>query len=697
MTQKIFTCAALFSQICTVVPGIGLLKLGIFPLPGGERGVDEADMWSAMDQTLAMKVRDDAEFANYLRQVGSYPGGKVFFRPWRFVRDSGGGGWAGLRDNYNTFVVLSERRQHNVRNEAGEVIEEDCDMHLIQAMGNHCKWLKEDFEEETFRRLTVTWLEALSPRTVMAARAKLMDFINEQERKDVQDNLTGFVAFYEREAQRCLHFFAKKGANLAETSFGRDKQVLGVQVHMSEFFHVSCASFIQQGVKMHYHGEGGHEAREHVRTGQQYQDAREEEAAGRRGRHYAMDILEELSEAYIQVTPCEDETRNHKPNAPRTFPKPKRARIEVDLTKEDEPFVVMVRRSRSLENGPRDGPFEWQMDGYKASRAQDAVWMSSKNIAAKKEDVALVQAYLKTAHVHCALAERVEQRYSIGTRMEVRYMTTTTEGHATMLASIALDEKQWRVTSVGAPTPKLTRRGTVNGVLDRSFSVMAMKGTAEYRVIFGYLAGSSEIHFGEHGEEQVSRQRVSCTCAKFQKMMQRTVRSAAVHWCEHLCFLFMQAGVTAGHAYYLQAGFTNNEIADLLEKLGRVVVTPMPTPANLPPGAWMLVPGTNRRATCAASYNKSGGCRTQKTSGEPQPILGSKPRVAVMAKREIEKDGVKTWKDNKLQFCVNYTCCTRVLPKYFRVPPMPTDLPIHPEVELTAEMRNASGALTFRE
>ncbi|KAK3279629.1 hypothetical protein CYMTET_12491 [Cymbomonas tetramitiformis] len=129
-----------------------------------------------------------------------------------------------------------------------------------------------------------------------------------------------------------------------------------------------------------------------------------------------------------------------------------------------------------------------------------------------------------------------------------------------------------------------------------------------------------------------------------------------------------------------------------------VVVTPMPTPAALPPGAWMLVPGTNRRATCAASYNKSGGCRTQKTSGEPQPILGSKPRVAVMAKREIEKDGVKTWKDNKLKFCVNYTCCTRVLLKlYFRVPPMPTDLPVHPEVELTAEMRNASGALTFRE
>ncbi|KAK3280618.1 hypothetical protein CYMTET_11546 [Cymbomonas tetramitiformis] len=39
-------------KIATVVPGIGLIKLATFALPNGERGVHEAQMWSAVDHAL---------------------------------------------------------------------------------------------------------------------------------------------------------------------------------------------------------------------------------------------------------------------------------------------------------------------------------------------------------------------------------------------------------------------------------------------------------------------------------------------------------------------------------------------------------------------------------------------------------------------------------------------------------------------
>jgi len=77
-----------------------------------------------------------------------------------------------------------------------------------------------------------------------------------------------------------------------------------------------------------------------------------------------------------------------------------------------------------------------------------------------------------------------------------------------------------------------------------------------------------------------------------------------------------------------------------------------------------------------------------------QPVLeGGAPRVAVLGKRQVNGK----WHDTKFQFCVTLSCCTRVMPSFVQISPKPTDIAVHPDVELTQELLQKSGALTFRE
>ncbi|KAK3276919.1 hypothetical protein CYMTET_15025 [Cymbomonas tetramitiformis] len=59
-----------------------------------------------------------------------------------------------------------------VTNEEGECIEEDCDLHVVKAVGHHSKWLTDDFEEAEFLRLTYSWLEALFPLKATSTRGR---------------------------------------------------------------------------------------------------------------------------------------------------------------------------------------------------------------------------------------------------------------------------------------------------------------------------------------------------------------------------------------------------------------------------------------------------------------------------------------------------------------------------------------------
>ncbi|KAK3268583.1 hypothetical protein CYMTET_22926 [Cymbomonas tetramitiformis] len=106
-----------------------------------------------------------------------------------------------------------------------------------------------------------------SPLTVMDSRKSLVIFIAQQPRKDVEYNLKQLATFYEREAMRCMHYFSDKGANLAEPLIGREKKMFGKIVIMAECFHVTAVSFIQQSYKLQFILAGGHEEREHGRTG----------------------------------------------------------------------------------------------------------------------------------------------------------------------------------------------------------------------------------------------------------------------------------------------------------------------------------------------------------------------------------------------------------------------------------------------
>ncbi|KAK3237173.1 hypothetical protein CYMTET_52726 [Cymbomonas tetramitiformis] len=677
-------------QMCTVIHGIGILKLATFPLPGGERGEDEAKMWAGCDHVISVRHQEDVsgKFLDKHACQKEFNGGKPEFRPFMLVRDSGGGGWAGARLHFNKHLPEKERRGVRITNEEGECIEKDCELHVAKAVGVHCKWLTDDFEEEQFINLTYTWLHALSPRKVMDSRKALVTFIEQQSRKDVEDNLTQFLAFYEREAQRCMHFFKNKGANLAEPLIGRDKKVFGEIVTMSEFFSVTIVSFIQQSWRLEFMLAGGHEAREHGRTGALYQERREECQAARRGRHFSYDVLQEFAETYLEKTPDTSEHRNHRPDTRRSFPK--KRRLTVDLT-DAEPCIRMARRI------PESGAWEWSVDPDRNNPTADRSWQLSSRV-----DKTLVVEYLMEAHIHST--DRLGSRMSVGTQAEVAYRLKTTKGQAKMLAELFLGETKLKVLQVGAPTPRLTRFNVVNGVLDRAFTV-AVEGGSSQTVVFGYLDAARDIHFGERGASQVRKQRVSCSCKAWTNLMGRHGRSSAVHWCVHICFVLKEAEFSPGHAFYVQAGFTVQEVDYILKELEKVKITPRTSEVGaggtgLKQGEWMLVPGSGRQASCAAALNVGQGCATQKTrtkdEGKPvkQPVLeADAPRVVVQGKRQVNG----AWHESKFQFCVSHACCTRVMPNYVQIAPKPTDIQVHPDVELTAELLRKSGALTFRE
>ena len=521
---------------------------------------------------------------------------------------------------------------------------------------------------------------------VMNSRKALVTFIGQQERKDVEDNLNQFLAFYEREAQRCMHFFKSAGANLAEPLIGRELKVFGEIVSMSEFFSVTAVSYIQQSHRLEYMLEGGHEVREHGRTGTLYQARREEFVAARRGRHYASDVLQEFCETYMKKAPDTSDTRNHRPDTQRTFPK--KRRLTVDLT-DAEPCIQMARQI------PESGAWEWSVDPDRNNPAADRRWQPSSHV-----DKTLVVEYLMETHIHST--DRLGARMSVGTLGEVAYMLKTTKGQAKLLSDLFLGVTKAKVLQVGTPTPRLTRFNVQNGILDRNFTV-AVNGGTSYVVVFGYLDAARDIHFGESGASQVRKQRISCSCKTWQTMIGRHGRGSAVHWCVHICFMLKEAGFFPGHAFYIQAGFTVLEVEYILTELAKVKITPRTSEVGaggtgLQPGEWMLVPGTGRNASCAAA-NAPQGCATQKAQArEPgktgkQPVLeGGAPRVAVLGKRQVNGK----WHDTKFQFCLTLACCTRVMPSFVRIPPKPTDIAVHPDVEPTNELLRMSGALTFR-
>ncbi|KAK3252581.1 hypothetical protein CYMTET_38114 [Cymbomonas tetramitiformis] len=346
---------------------------------------------------------------------------------------------------------------------------------------------------------------------------------------------------------------------------------------------------------------------------------------------------------------------------------------------------------------PESDAWEWSVDPDRNNHAADRMWQPSSRV-----DKQLVVEYLMETHIHST--DRLGARMSVGTMGEVAYRLKTTKGQAKLLSDLFLSVTKAKVLQVGAPTPRLTKFNVVNGILDRSFTV-AVAGGSSHVVTFGYLAAARDIHFGEKGEPQVRKQRLSCSCKTWRDMMGRHGRSSAVHWCVHICIVLKEAGFSPGHAFYVQAGFTILEVEYVLEQMAKIKITPRSSEVGaggigLQPGEWMLVPGTGRQASCAAAMSAQQGCATEKAQRREhgrtgkQPVLeGGAPRVAVLGKRQVNGK----WHDTKFQFCVTLSCCTRVMPSFVQISPKPTDIAVHPDVELTQELLQKSGALTFRE
>ena len=383
----------------------------------------------------------------------------------------------------------------------------------------------------------------------------------------------------------------------------------------------------------------------------------------------------QVRDIYVTPSIAMTDQRNHRPDRVRaTRGRRKKTRVEEPNLVAPVPGIIMTRRAG--KGLPHE--YQWKFDPDSQDSSVDGVWQTSEEV--NKE---LVVQYLESAvHFHSEHRYVETRRVSIGSLTEVQYQTRTTKGQATMLAELFLhSSKRLKVVQIGEPTVRLNARGGHSGVLDRSYTVQAARGV--HRVIFGHV-----------NSNQVGEQRISCTCYPWRSLMTRVARTSSVKLCACLCTMLIRAGFPPGHAFYVQAGFTSEEIDTILTHLGNHVTTiDRMELGELDYGQWMVIPGTGRKATCAASESRR-GCATSKTTKEVQPILSKDgPRVVAMGKRLVNNK----WVPHKFQYCLTHKCSAAVLPtRYCDVPPPPTDLILAPGLVLTKEQNMSAGALTFR-
>eukprot|EP00854_Cymbomonas_tetramitiformis_P006515 gene6515-7808_t len=103
----------------------------------------------------------------------------------------------------------------------------------------------------------------------------------------------------------------------------------------------------------------------------------------------------------------------------------------------------------------------------------------------------------------------------------------------------------------------------------------------------------------------------------------------------------------------MQAGFTTEEIDAILTELGKHLTTGdrVGSEELRAYGQWMMVPGTGRKATCAASESRK-GCVPAKTQKQSHPILSKDgPRVVAMGRLNANNRwGTKVTSPLKLQW-----------------------------------------------
>ena len=231
--------------------------------------------------------------------------------------------------NYNkTIENVGARKKERVRDElTGQCLELDCDMHVAKDLGLHCKRLNKQFNANLFISLWHAWWKALAPQALLNARDDLVNFIDSQDRKDVQADLRGLYNFYSREGERFLHLFRDPQANLAEALNNKDNVALGTYKSVSESLRLEIISFLTQATKLKYLGEGGHEGRQ-PRVDSLYQERRANYAAAERANAYSGDIMDQVRAVWVHSEAVTQENRSHRADRPATFPRQPRAAPE---------------------------------------------------------------------------------------------------------------------------------------------------------------------------------------------------------------------------------------------------------------------------------------------------------------------------------------------------------------------------------
>lgn len=235
-------------KICTVLPVVGLLKLAVAVLPGGENHVVLMAFWKQVN--LACKL--------WLRKQGRHREAEGYmFSPSAWVGDSAGGQWLSLRLLHNKHLPLENRAGSRVTNmQTGACLEIDCDLHLEMDLGRMMKKTDDEFDDRLWMSLVKDWRSnALTARKVLEATWNMEAFINQQTNKEVARMCKAWMDFYASE--RTLHMFRKPEMNKCEVLQHSDKQTMGMMLPLPEWAQHQISSFTLQGCKLEYIGRGG--------------------------------------------------------------------------------------------------------------------------------------------------------------------------------------------------------------------------------------------------------------------------------------------------------------------------------------------------------------------------------------------------------------------------------------------------------
>ena len=631
---------------CVVIPHVGIVRLAAMLLPAGERGEDERFFWIGHKEAVSV-WRSENLSAEQKRTIG-----KSSWNPPGFFRDSGGGGWNGIRLAFNTHPNLEDRKRFRVADESGKCLENDCDFHLAEDVSRLCKNIHSEFDGVQFLHLNKLWLTQEAPGQVLKASNLLDNFIDSQVSKEIAKQLRAYKDFYSREGERVLRIFKKPGSSMAETAVRSAKaSVPCSETDLPKHLFLQCtiSFFIQQQAKMRFLGQNEGKIWTETSVRSDVLQYREEYHAARQGISSGLDLLQELQATYSGVPDAKD-SRSHRFDRHRNNAFVKPVLNPLDSSER----VVGVKFDEGLA---------WRVDPDPSDLNANSEW--------KCHDLVPERLWLPFLQKNVPNSDRANQQVRTSVYRPGSQVSFRTKATVEIAKSIvrSFSKAKDRVVFVNQPEFRVNARlGPSNIVLNRSFTISSS----------GQRKDDKTISVGWNTE---------CSCGFFQgiKIGQS---HATPRWCDEMLCIFRICGYLPDDPILLQHGFTSEEVLRLITQTGNIAVQEtLGTPEN---PDWNIYPATGREAVCQAKHTISGIKCNEKIGKNEVRIRANGLFMKASDTPSKKPRMVKTY----FNFHLRASCVrARFSPNSTKIPPPPPRFKIPEEMDLTEAEKVASGLL----